>query len=438
MQEGTLALMQMATVSQAIAALREAGLLTVSLITDPTFGGVAASFATNADVIVAETGARMGFAGPRVIRQTLRQALPEGFQTAEFLLRHGQIDMIVDRRNLRAHLQPLFAAACGPPTPAVRRRPTEPRRRTRPVLVGDPDRLAPRGRLAHRAGRPGTPAARPRWTISARPSTVSSSCTATGSAPTARPSSPDWPGSATGRWPWWGTRRGTTPSELLARNFGMSTPAGYRKALRVMRLAAKLGLPVVTLIDTPGAYPGVEAEQHGQAAAIAENILAMTGLPVPIVAVVTGEGGSGGALALGVADRVLMLENAVYSVISPEGCAAILWNDPAAAPRAAEALRITAPELLPVWASSTGWCRSRRTARTGPRPPPPTCCAGRSWRPWRRSSGCPRTNWCTSAGGASAATAPPVAPAGTADGPGIGRRAAPAGAGQRPAVAGAR
>ena len=119
-------------------------------------------------------------------------------------------------------------------------------------------------------------------------------------------------------------------AELAARNFGMPSPAGYRKAARLMRLAAKLGLPVITLIDTPGAYPGVEAEETGQAVAIAENLRLMAGLPVPVVAVITGEGGSGGALALAVADRVLMLRaTAVYSVISPEGCAAILWKDPA-------------------------------------------------------------------------------------------------------------
>ncbi|MBO4210797.1 acetyl-CoA carboxylase carboxyltransferase subunit alpha, partial [Micromonospora echinofusca] len=143
-----------------------------------------------------------------------------------------------------------------------------------------------------------------------------------------------------------GHQKGHDTGELRARNFGMPTPAGYRKAQRVMRLAARLGLPVVTLIDTPGAYPGVAAEEQGQAGAIAESILLMAGLPVPVVAVVTGEGGSGGALALAVADRVLMLSGAVYSVISPEGCAAILWHDPAAAPRAARALRLTAPDVL--------------------------------------------------------------------------------------------
>jgi acetyl-CoA carboxylase carboxyl transferase subunit beta len=142
-----------------------------------------------------------------------------------------------------------------------------------------------------------------------------------------------------------GHQKGHTTAELVARNFGMASPAGHRKALRLMRLAARLGLPVVTLVDTPGADPGVSAEEQGQAAAIAENILALTVLPTPVVAVITGEGGSGGALALAVADRVLMLQHAVYSVISPEGCAAILWPGRGAAPQAARALRLTAPDL---------------------------------------------------------------------------------------------
>src|SRR5258708_698017 len=126
----------------------------------------------------------------------------------------------------------------------------------------------------------------------------------------------------------------------------MSTPAGYRKAGGLMRLAAKLGLPIVTLIDSQGAYPGIEAERDGQAWAIAENLTLMARLPVPIVAVVTGEGGSGGALALALADRVLVLANSVYSVISPEGCAAILWNDVRTAAQAARALRMEPRDLL--------------------------------------------------------------------------------------------
>jgi acetyl-CoA carboxylase carboxyl transferase subunit alpha len=138
--------------------------------------------------------------------------------------------------------------------------------------------------------------------------------------------------------------RGTT--ERIRRNFGQAHPEGHRKALRVMKLAARFGKPVVTLIDTPGAYPGADAEERGQAESIASNLIEMAALPVPIVAVITGEGWSGGALAIGVADRVLMLEHAVHSVITPEGCAAILWRDQERKADAAEALKITAPELL--------------------------------------------------------------------------------------------
>ncbi len=141
-----------------------------------------------------------------------------------------------------------------------------------------------------------------------------------------------------------GNQKGRKTKENLYRNFGMARPEGYRKALRVMKLANDFGLPIFTFIDTPGAYPGVDAERRGQAEAIARNILEMSRLEVPIVALVTGEGGSGGALAIGVANRVLMLENSIYSVISPEGCAAILWRDRAEAPRAAVALRITASD----------------------------------------------------------------------------------------------
>lgn len=143
-----------------------------------------------------------------------------------------------------------------------------------------------------------------------------------------------------------GHQKGRNTRENLHRNFGMARPDGYRKALRVMKLADRFDLPIITFIDTPGAYPGLDAEARGQAEAIARNILEMSRLRVPVVTVVTGEGGSGGALAIGVANRVIMLENSVYSVISPEGCAAILWRDRAEGPRAAEALKITAADCL--------------------------------------------------------------------------------------------
>ena len=143
-----------------------------------------------------------------------------------------------------------------------------------------------------------------------------------------------------------GHQKGRDTRENIARNFGMPHPEGYRKALRLMQFAAKFGKPIITFIDTPGAYPGLGAEDRGQAEAIARNLREMAGLPTPVICVVTGEGGSGGALAIGVGNRVLMLEYAIYSVISPEGCAAILWGDAAKAPEAAELMRVTAPDLL--------------------------------------------------------------------------------------------
>ena len=143
-----------------------------------------------------------------------------------------------------------------------------------------------------------------------------------------------------------GHQKGRDTRENIARNFGMPHPEGYRKALRLMELAAKFRKPIITFIDTPGAYPGLGAEERGQAEAIARNLREMAGLGTPIVCVVTGEGGSGGALAIGVGNRVLMLEHAIYSVISPEGCAAILWGEARKAPEAAELMRITAPDLL--------------------------------------------------------------------------------------------
>jgi acetyl-CoA carboxylase carboxyl transferase subunit alpha len=143
-----------------------------------------------------------------------------------------------------------------------------------------------------------------------------------------------------------GHEKGRDTKERLARNFGYAKPEGYRKALRVMNLAAKFGRPIFTFVDTPGAYPGIDAEERGQAEAIAHNLREMARLPVPIIVTITGEGGSGGALGIAVGDRVLLMENAVYSVISPEGCASILWRDSGKAEQAAEALKITAPELM--------------------------------------------------------------------------------------------
>jgi acetyl-CoA carboxylase carboxyl transferase subunit beta len=337
MQEGALALMQMAKTSQSLAALDEAGVFTVVLVTDPTYGGVAASYAMLGDVIVAESGARLGFAGPRVIEQTIGERLPRGFQTAEFLLEHGMIDLVRAREAIRPTLVRLLSIGIGHRLPADAVEPEPAGRPAASPPSGDAWRTV---RQARAYGRPTTldyAALIAEEFEELHGDRLGGDCPAIvgGLARIA-----GMPLVLIGH------QKGRTPEEMRVRRYGMPEPSGYRKAARLMRLAAKLRLPVLTLVDTPGAYPGLAAEEQGQAVAIAENLRLMSGLPVPVVTVITGEGGSGGALALAVANRVLMLDDAVYSVISPEGCAAILWNDPAAAGRAAAALRLDARSLL--------------------------------------------------------------------------------------------
>jgi acyl-CoA carboxylase subunit beta len=345
MQEGALALMQMAKTSQALGRLDEAGILTISLITDPTYGGVAASFATLCDVIIAEPGARLGFAGRRVIEQTIRQTLPEDFQTAEFLFSRGLIDAVRPRARLRASLRRLLAA--GHPAPAAPAPGPVPSPRSEPDdLVIREDGQLPEAdpwqavRQARELDRPTTLdyiALAFDEFEELRGDRLGEDCAALvgglarlGGRPVVV----------------LGHQKGATVRELTARNYGMASPGGYRKAARLMRLAAKLRVPLVTFVDTPGAYPGQSAEEGGQAFAIAETVRLMASLPIPVLTFIIGEGGSGGALALAVADEVIIVERGVYSVISPEGCAAILWNDPAKAPAAASALRVDARGLL--------------------------------------------------------------------------------------------
>jgi acetyl-CoA carboxylase carboxyl transferase subunit beta len=342
MQEGAFSLMQMAKTSQALAELDQAGILTLSLVTDPTYGGVAASYATLPDVIFAEPGARVGFAGPRVIRQTIQHDLPEGFQTAEFVLERGFVDAVVPRAALRPALACVLNAS-QQATDGAGGTAGEGRAGVR--LIRDPGELPERDpwqvvELARHQRRP-TALDYIRQLVDEfqelQGDRVSGDC----------PAIVGGIGRLDGRSVMIvAHQKGRDTAERVARNFGMAMPAGYRKAGRLMRLAAKLGLPVVTLVDTPGAHPGIAAEEQGQAWAIAENIRLMSGLPVPIVSAIIGEGGSGGALALAVADRVLAFSGSIYSVISPEGCAAILWKDRAEAPRAATALRLDARDLL--------------------------------------------------------------------------------------------
>jgi acetyl-CoA carboxylase carboxyl transferase subunit beta len=355
MQEGPLALMQMVKTTQAVDELGQAGLLTVTVVTDPTYGGVAASFATQADVILAEPGAHLGFAGPRVIAQTIGGQLPPNFQTAEFLHERGLIDAVIPRHALRATLAQLLAAVRSDPAPVPLPAPgsgpapdSAPAAGSGPApaeVIDDPGRLIARDpwevvRTARRTDRPTTlDYARLMldgfWELHGDRYGADSGAIVGGV------------GRLGGRPVMLiGHQKAHSMQELVARNFGMPEPSGYRKAVRLMRLAARLRLPVITLIDTPGAYPGVDAERDGQAWAVADSLRVMSTLPVPVVAVITGEGGSGGALALGVADRVLALESAVYSVISPEGCAAILWRDTAMAGQAARTLQLEPRALL--------------------------------------------------------------------------------------------
>jgi acyl-CoA carboxylase subunit beta len=345
MQEGVFSLFQMARVSQAFGRLREAGLLSVCVLTDPTYGGVSASFATLASVLVGERGAHVGFAGPRVVQETIRAELPPDFQTAEFLLAHG----LVDRVESRAELRPLLVRLL-----ALHGRDA----RTDPEHEADPPTAAPRdddshGDVSHADVDPWDVVQRAR--ITDRPTTQDYLHMAFDDfvelhgdrAFADDPAVVGGVASIGGRTVVVvGHEKGHSVRERVARNFGMPHPEGYRKVQRLLAHAEAFDLPVVTLVDTPGAHPGPEAEERGQSHAIAETIMRSSMLRVPVIAVVTGEGGSGGALALCTSDRLLVLQNAYLSVISPEGCAAILWRSATAAPTAARAMRLGAPHLV--------------------------------------------------------------------------------------------
>lgn len=338
MQEGIVSLMQMAKTSAALKHHSDAGLLYISILTDPTTGGVTASFAMLGDVILAEPKALIGFAGPRVIEQTIGQKFPEGFQRAEFLLEHGFLDAIVERPQMKAVLSKILALhengkgtdfnrkECAQDLVADGRKEEKltawqrvelSRRKDRPVgsdyidalftdfveFHGDryfADDKAIIGGVARFHGMPVTVIAQ---------------------------------------------AKGRNTKENIERNFGMPEPEGYRKALRLMKQAEKFARPVICLVDTPGAFCGLEAEERGQGEAIARNIYEMSGLKVPVVSIIIGEGGSGGALAMATADEVWMLENSIYSILSPEGFASILWKDSSKAKEAAEVMKLTAENL---------------------------------------------------------------------------------------------
>ena len=346
MQEGIISLMQMAKTTAAIKKHSDAGLFYCTILTDPTTGGVTASFATVGDVVMAEPGALIGFAGPRVIKQTIGQDLPEGFQRAEFQVEKGFADGIVKREDLRKTIYYLIVA--NRPKEEVfrvRRQSEEDKRFMYTEILKE-------------------------LTWKSRSLTAWEKVKAVRQA--IRPSAKDYMDNifdffveAKGDRAFGDDQaimggiamlngqpitviadmKGNTIEECRKRNFGMPLPEGYRKALRLMKQAEKFGRPIVSFVNTAGAYCGIEAEERGQGEAIARNLLEMSALKVPILCIVIGEGGSGGALATAVGNEVWMMENATYSILSPEGFASILWKDASAAPKASEVMNITAQDL---------------------------------------------------------------------------------------------
>ena len=345
MQEGIVSLMQMAKTSAALKRHDEAGLLYITVLTDPTTGGVTASFAMLGDIILAEPGALIGFAGPRVIEQTIGEKLPDGFQRAEFQLKHGFVDAIVEREELKDTLGKILRL----------HRPTEGYANFDPAH--DDDRYEPTELMRERNtfSRPLEPwdkvmAARQMKRLASvdymgqifdefmelhgdryfrdDPAIVGGIAYLDGQPVTVI-----------------GVHKGKDLKDCKERNFGMPSPEGYRKAIRLMKQAEKFNRPIITFVNTSGAYPGKEAEENGQGEAIARNLYEMSGIQVPILCLMIGEGGSGGALALAVGNEVWMMENATYSILSPEGFASILWKDGKRAKEAATVMKITAQDL---------------------------------------------------------------------------------------------
>lgn len=343
MQEGIHSLMQMAKTSAALKRHHDAGQLYISVLTNPTTGGVTASFAMLGDLILAEPDALIGFAGPRVIEQTIGQKLPKGFQRSEFLLEHGFIDQIVEREQLRGRLEHLLALH--EKNPAAEKRLLEyesvPETEPIPALSKENEKISAWDRVlaSRKKNRPvGTEYIQDLFSdftelhgdryFGDDPAIVGGIARFHGMPVTVI-----------------AQEKGRNTRENVMRNFAMPSPEGYRKALRLMKQAEKFGRPVICFVDTPGAFCGMEAEERGQGEAIARNLFEMSGLKVPILSIVIGEGGSGGALAMAVADEVWMLENSIYSILSPEGFASILWKDSHKAKDAAAVMRLTAADL---------------------------------------------------------------------------------------------
>lgn len=373
MQEGMTSLMQMAKTSAALKRHSDAGLLYITVLTDPTTGGVTASFAMLGDIILAEPKALIGFAGPRVIEQTIHKKLPKGFQRSEFLLKHGFIDKIVERKDMKTVLEQILTmhrlttkhSGIVKNTGAVSEintdlntvNPSSKREDVQAVSNKNAGKSRKQKLSLAQKKRAGKKTAWERVLTSREKD---------------RPVGEDYiyglfeefiefhgdrnfgdDAAICGGIAYFQGKpvtviaqmKGKSTAENIERNFGMPEPEGYRKALRLMKQAEKFHRPIICFVDTPGAFCGMEAEERGQGEAIARNLYEMSALKTPILSVLIGEGGSGGALAMAVADEVWILENAVYSILSPEGYAAILWKDGSQAARAAKAMKLTSYDL---------------------------------------------------------------------------------------------
>ena len=373
MQEGMTSLMQMAKTSAALKRHSDAGLLYITVLTDPTTGGVTASFAMLGDIILSEPKALIGFAGPRVIEQTIHKKLPKGFQRSEFLLKHGFIDKIVERKDMKTVLEQILTmhrlttkhSGIVKNTGAVSEintdlntvNPSSKREDVQAVSNKNAGKSRKQKLSLAQKKRAGEKTAWERVLTSREKN---------------RPVGEDYiyglfeefiefhgdrnfgdDAAICGGIAYFQGKpvtviaqmKGKSTAENIERNFGMPEPEGYRKALRLMKQAEKFHRPIICFVDTPGAFCGMEAEERGQGEAIARNLYEMSALKTPILSVLIGEGGSGGALAMAVADEVWILENAVYSILSPEGYAAILWKDGSQAARAAKAMKLTSYDL---------------------------------------------------------------------------------------------
>ncbi len=338
MQEGIISLFQMSKTTAALKRFSEKGGLYISLLTHPTTGGVSASFAMLGDIIIAEPDATIGFAGKRVIEKTINQQLPEHFQTSQFLQQKGFVDIIAQRKDIKTTIAGLLAMHSGSHSMHSRKSrrdfyQTSRMKNSRGITAWQ------RVQTARAPDRPKSQDYLPLLFENFIPLHGDRYYGDDGALLAGIADFHGMPVTVLAQ------TKGKNLQENIDKNFGMMHPEGYRKAIRLAQQAEKFHRPVITFVDTSGAYPGKGAEERGQAQAIAQCLQIFSGLKTPVICVVLSEGGSGGALALSVADRIVMLENAVYSILSPEGFASILWKDGSRVQEAAEAMELTAYHL---------------------------------------------------------------------------------------------